>query len=314
MTETKKNAKKEIALSLEELNKQGLTIPKNMADKVFNTLTIYENQGSVNFPPNYSVGNAMKSAWLKFQANPDLMKCEPNSIANALLDMAIMGLNPSKNQCYFVPMGGKCTLMPSYFGKQTAVKRINGVIDVRSDVIYKGTEYELTLDEYGNDEITITKPCPLESRCNANIIGAWARIILDEKVWGASSYVAIMTIEDIRNAFDMGNAKGNSKAHKNFLGEMAKRSAINRCIKNFINTRDDQDILIEVINRTTSNEYEEQREVNVQEAVFDEIKHVQATESVPVTLYGVDEQSIAETPKGSEKPQNEATGTNNVGW
>lgn len=245
----------EIKNAVAIMEKQGMIMPKNITDSVMNTLTLYEGQGSVNLPQNYSVGNAMKSAWLKFQAEPKLMACEPASIANALLDMAISGLNPSKNQCYFIPMGNKCVLMASYFGKQCAVKRIRGVIDIRADVIYKGTGYELTLDEWGNDDITITKPCPLEERTNANIIAAWAKIILDESVWGVKSFTAIMTLEDIKNAFNMGAAKGNSPAHKNFLNEMAKKTAINRCIKNFLNSRDDEDILVEVINRTAENDY-----------------------------------------------------------
>lgn len=274
-----KDAKNELKVSFQQLEQQGLIIPKNITDKVFNTLSVYQQQGQVSFPPNYSVGNALKSAWLKFQGNVDLMKCEPNSIANALLDMTIMGLNPSKSQCYFIPMGGKCTMMPSYFGKQTAVKRIKGVKDVRSDVIYKDTEYELLLDEYGNDDIKITKPCPLDKRTNANIIGAWARVILDPSVWGVETFTSIMTLEDITNAFNMGNAKGQSKAHKAFLNEMAKRSAINRSIKNFINTRDDQDILIETVNRVTSNEY---KETNVYEDVQYEVHEEQATQVIDI--------------------------------
>ena len=315
MTE-KKEASKEVQNAIEILGKQGITMPKNMADTVMNTLALYEQQGSVNLPPNYSVGNAMKSAWLKFQADQKLMSCEPSTIANALLDMAIMGLNPSKNQCYFVPMGNKCTLMPSYFGKQTAVKRIKGVLDVRSDVIYKDTGYELLLDEFGNDEIKITSPCPLEKRCGANIIGAWARVILDEKVWGTTSYVTILTIEEIRNAFNMGNAKGNSPAHKNFLGEMAKRTAINRCIKNFINTRDDQDILIEVINRSTSNEYEEfdkPKGPSIQEAVFEEIDNKQATKRVSADFV-TEEQIPIDTQNNAQTEPIKATEGAGVGW
>ena len=50
--------------------------------------------------------------------------------------------------------------------------------------------------------------------------------------------------------------KGKSPAHLNFRDEMAKKTVINRCIKNYINSRDDQDIIIQTINETTSNDYE----------------------------------------------------------
>lgn len=297
----KNTTKNQMEISVQQLQQQGLVMPKNITDKVFNTLSVYQSQGSVNFPQNYSVGNALKSAWLIYQQDAKLQACDPNSVANALLDMCIGGLNPSKSQCYFVPMGNKCTLMTSYFGKQTMVKRIKGVKDVRADVIYRDTKYELIVDVFGNDDIKITEPCPLDKRKNENIIGAWARIILDPEIFGTDSFVTIMTLEDIQNAFNMGNAKGASKAHKSFLNEMAKKTAINRCIKNFVNTRDDQDIIIDVLNRTTSAEYKDDY-AEVQTKVVD----VQASEIV----------EIPKEPKPDQnaEPKKEAEAVENVGW
>lgn len=275
------NVKNEVELSVQQLEQQGLIMPKNITDKVFNTLSVYQQQGTVYFPKNYSVGNALKAAYLIYQGDEKLQKCEPASVANALLDMCIGGLNPSKNQCYFVPMGNQCTLMTSYFGKQTMIKRVKGVVDVRADVIFEATEYELTVDEFGNDDIQIIKPCPLDKRKSDNIIGAWAKIILDESVWGVKTFTSIMTMEDIQNSWSMGSAYGKSKAHQKFKGEMAKKSAINRCIKNFINTRDDQDILIDTLNRVTSNEY---HEPDVYEDVQYRVKEEQATEVIDIPV------------------------------
>lgn len=293
--------KEKLEISVQQLQQQGLVMPKNITDTVFNTLSVYQSQGTVNFPANYSVGNALKAAWLIYQQDPKLQSCDQNSVANALLDMCISGLNPNKSQCYFVPMGTKCTLMTSYFGKQTMVKRIKGVKDVRSDVIYKDTEYELLVDKFGNDDIKIIKPCPLDKRQNANIIGAWARVIIDPEVFGTESYVSIMTIEDIKNAFNMGNAKGKSLAHNNFLNEMAKKTAINRCIKNFVNTRDDQDIMIDILNRTTNAEYRDDY-TDVQAKVVD----VQASEIV--------EMPKEPKPDPNAEPKKEAESVENVGW
>lgn len=297
----KNTTKNKMEISVQELQKQGLVMPKNITDTVFNTLSVYQSQGTVNFPANYSVGNALKAAWLIYQQDPKLQACDTNSVANALLDMCIGGLNPSKSQCYFVPMGNKCTLMTSYFGKQTMVKRIKGVKDVRADVIYRDTKYELIVDVFGNDDIQITEPCPLDKRKNENIIGAWARIILDPEIFGTDSFVTIMTLEDIQNAFNMGNAKGASKAHKSFLNEMAKKTAINRCIKNFVNTRDDQDIIIDVLNRTTSAEYKDDY-ADVQTKVVD----VQASEIV--------EMPKEPKPDPNAEPKKEAEAVENVGW
>ena len=126
----------------------GLVVPKNMGDYVNNTMAKYIEQGLV-VPKDYNVQNAVIGSYLIIQQDDKLKNCDKTSIASSLIDMAVLGLNASKGQCYFVPYNNKLSLQPSYFGKIMAIKRIKGVIDVRADVIYKDTEYELLVDEYG---------------------------------------------------------------------------------------------------------------------------------------------------------------------
>ena len=90
-----KEPKQEIELSVQQLEKQGLVLPKNITDTVFNTLSVYQQQGTVSFPRNYSVGNALKAAYLIYQNDSKLQKCTNASVANALLDMCIGGFKPS---------------------------------------------------------------------------------------------------------------------------------------------------------------------------------------------------------------------------
>lgn len=235
----------------------GLVVPKNMGDFVNNTMQKYMERG-LRLPADYNVQNAVVSSYLIIKQDPKLRECDKDSVASALIDMATMGLNASKGQCYFVPYSNKLQLQPSYFGKVMAIKRINGVIDVVADVIYEKTEYELSVDDYGNDEIKIVKPCPLQDRTNDKIIGAWAKIILDENVWGRKTHTCIMTLDQIHKSWQQGATKGNSPAHKNFADEMCKKTVINRCCKAFVNSAKDQDLLVETINRTTANEYLEE--------------------------------------------------------
>lgn len=236
-------------------------VPKNISDSVLNSVNTMISNNQLQLPANYVVGNALKSAYLKLTDTKDkngvsvLQSCSQASIANALLKMVVLGLNPAKDQAYFVAYGKDLTLMTSYFGKITALKRIRGIIDIRADVIYQDTDYELSTDEYGNDLVIINKPCPLEARSADKIIGAWAKIIFDPEVWGAKEYSCVMSIADIKSAWNQGATKGNSLAHKNFASEMAKKSVINRCIKNYINSRDDQDILITTLKETIADEY-----------------------------------------------------------
>lgn len=250
--------KNEVLYTQEELSKHGLTIPKNISDQVFNTLQLHQDNGRLSLPKNYDLGNALTSAYLIIAQDPKLNVCSKESIIQSMIDMGTMGLNPSKKQCYFVPMGGKCNIMVSYFGKQTALKRIKGIKDIVSDVIYQDTDYALGTDDFGLETIKIVKPCPLDKRKGENIIGAWAKILMDEDVWGRNEYTCIMTREDIENAHKMGNGGGKTKAHTNFFGEMAKKSVINRCVKNFVNSKSDDDLLIESLNNVVDNEYKEE--------------------------------------------------------
>ena len=94
---------------------------KNISDSVQNRITELAQDRRLVLPPNYSVGNALASAWLILQnvrdrnGQPALKVCTPQSIANALLDMAIMGHNPAKKHGYFIVYGDQLTWFPSYF-------------------------------------------------------------------------------------------------------------------------------------------------------------------------------------------------------
>lgn len=256
------DTKKEITKTKEDVaSEMGLVLPKNMADQINNTLAKYVNQGLV-FPKDYNYQNAIVSAYIKIQQDPKLKECSPASQASALIKMATLGLSMSKEQCYPIPYNKELNLQISYFGKQRMAKRIRGVIDIVADVLYKGTEYELSIDEFGNDEIKIIKPCSLEERKFENIIGAWAKVILDEKIWGKKTYTTLMTMEQIEKAWGQGATKGKSPAHVNFKDQMCIKSVINRCCKNIANSSNDNDIFIQTFKEVIENDYIEESSHN----------------------------------------------------
>ncbi|CAC6131684.1 recombinase%2C phage RecT family protein [Staphylococcus aureus] len=88
---------------------QQLVQEKNVSDNVLNKVRVLESQGNLELPNDYSPSNAMKQAWLQISQDNKLMSCNDTSKANALLDMVTQGLNPAKNQCYFIPYGKKCS-------------------------------------------------------------------------------------------------------------------------------------------------------------------------------------------------------------
>lgn len=240
---------------------------KNISDSVLNKISEMTNSQQLALPENYSAANAIKSAWLMIQEDAKALACTKESIANTFLDMVIQGLTPAKKQCYFVPYSNKLTLQRSYMGTVAVTKRIEGVVDVRAEVIYDGDEFEYEID-VENQVKKVTKHKQSFGNIDiSKIKGAYAVVIRDD---GQPNTTEIMTKEQIKTAWGQGAMKGNSPAHKNFTEEMSKKTVINRTCKLFFNTSNDSDLLIDAINRTTEAEYTEVDEIAETEQEIEE--------------------------------------------
>jgi recombination protein RecT len=242
-------------------------LKRDTVDIVAQKVRQYQESGELHFPADYSIENAMKSAWLALQAavdksgKPALEVCTKDSIANSLLDMAIQGLNPAKDQCYFVVYGSKLVCMRSYFGSMAVVKTVAGATDVWAEVVYKGDEFTY---EIAKGRKTVTKHVQkLENVKVENIAAAYAVI---EFGGTRPDHVEIMTIDEIKRAWAQGQTykpDGNG-VHQKFAEEMAKKTVINRACKAFINSSNDSSLLIKAFNRADDVRTEEaaQREID----------------------------------------------------
>lgn len=224
--------------------------------KIQDHLKTLNEESTIDLPQNYSLGNAVRSAYLKLLETKDkngkkaMEVCTKTSITNAMLSMVIQGLSPAKSQCYFVVYGDQLTLMRSYMGTVAVTKRIKGVVDVKSYCIYEGDEIETEFDiTTGTLQINKFNP-KFENIDNKKILGAFAMIIGEN----GPIHTEIMTLAQIQAAWNQGASKGGSGAHKNFSEEMAKKSVINRACKMFVNTSDDADILLDEFNKTSEND------------------------------------------------------------
>jgi len=122
---------------------------QKMGDNVLARVKSLETEGDLKFPENYSPENAMKSAMLTLQDlkgskkdgyKPALEFANPNSIANALMDMVVQGLNPAKNQGYFIMYGDKVQFQRSYLGTMAVTRRVTGAKEINAEVIFEGDE------------------------------------------------------------------------------------------------------------------------------------------------------------------------------
>ena len=234
---------------------------KNITDAVQNRIFEMQANKSIDLPCGYSLGNALKSAYLILQETktrdkrPVLEVCTPASITNSLLDMAVQGLNPGKGQCYFIPYGNQLTMSRSYLGTIAITKRIKGVKDVKGYAVYKDDTFKLGFDVL-TGKTKVEEYVPGLDRNSENLIGAFAVIIGDNEIL----HTEYMDINQIRAAWNQGTMKGSSPAHKNFGDQMAIKTVINRACKLYANTSDDADSISLLMNSTdevVSHEIEE---------------------------------------------------------
>lgn len=203
-----------------------------------------------DLPEKYSYKNAIQQT--RFLLNKPIESgqnkgktildvCTPQSIMQSVIEMAQKGLNPSKEQCYFIPYGNTCTLSVSYQGKVAIAKREGEDIkDVYGYAVYKDDEFELDFNII-NGTYNIKNYNPDVTKWSKDtLIGAFAVITNNEdKV----KYTEYMTMEQIRSAWDMGAMKGGSPAHKNFPDQMAIKTVKSRAVKSFINSSNDEDLM-----------------------------------------------------------------------
>lgn len=257
-------------------------VRKDTVDVVAAKVREYQEKGELQFPPNYSPENAMKAAWLKLQETrdkndkPALQVCTKDSIANALLTMVVYGLTTAKDQGYFIVYGNRLIWQNSYFGNVALWKRVTGSTDDPDVVIvYEGDEfsYEIIDGKYTNikHKQSITN---IKDDIN-KIIAAYTILTYPD----GRKEVTIMTKEQIEKAWNQGQMKGNSPAHKNFPSEMSKKTVINRACKMGIKSSDDsslklmKDVMIanenDISNAALEAEIEEEIEENANQEILD---------------------------------------------
>ena len=235
----------------ENKNETGLSITKEGAlESVTQRLNELQKTQKIALPKNYSPQNALNSAWLMLQdvknknGDPALKVCTRNSIIEAFYNMVIQALSPAKHQCYFIVRGDKLYCDKSYFGTIASAKRMGGVKNVVANVIYQDDVFEYQLDlETGEKKITKHEQ-KLENIDINKIKGAYAIVIPNE----GENHVEIMTMAQIKAAWNQGPMHGNSGAHKNFADQMCKKTVLSRACKLFVNTSDDSDLFAEAFN------------------------------------------------------------------
>lgn len=217
---------------------------ESTADAIIDKVRMFVDSGGIAIPKDYSVENAVRFAFLQLQElkdrnnQPVLEVCSRNSVATAILKMAIQGLSLAKNQCYLIPYGNQLTFQRSAYGSVALAKRVSNVTEIKGVVIFQDDEFSFEILPTGRKNITCHKQT-LESIATGAIRGAYAIITFSD----GSTDVDVMTYGQISASWSQG--KAGTKTHEKFPEEMCKKTIINRAAKTFINESNDSDLMKE---------------------------------------------------------------------
>lgn len=265
-------------------NMQPQAVQKEITTQVLAKIKAFETTGELRIPADYSPENALKGAMLILEElkdrskQPVLQVCTKTSIAQALLKMVVEGLSPLKRQGYFIPYGDELQWSRSYQGSIALAKRVANVKDVPANIIFEGDEFEFGINPATGYMHVIKHIQSLKNIDTTKIAGAYAIVNYND----GRSDLTVMTMDQIRKAWNQGATKGASPAHQNFTDEMAKKTVINRACKTPINSSTDA-FLIEDEFEAKENKIEDVAHEIIEDTASKEIGFALFEESEPIS-------------------------------
>lgn len=216
---------------------------KNITEQVLAKIETFKQAGELRLPADYSPENALKAAYLTLQdvknkdGRPALEVCKSSTVANALLKMVVWGLSPLKKQCDFIVRGDTLCCDPEYTGNIALAMRYGGLKHHKGNAIFAGDDFKFEVGVDGRRKLIHHKQ-DLAS-IGGDVIGAYVTYELED----GTQDMEIMNINQIRNSWLQGAAKGGSMAHKNFTDQMAIKTVYNRMTKLLIRASNDAPLM-----------------------------------------------------------------------
>lgn len=272
--------------------KEVATVKTNVGDSVIARINSMCEVG-FSCPTDYNHVNAIKASMLVLQdlkdknGKPALEVATQASIATALFEMSVRGLDASKKTCYFVMRGDKLCLHESYFGKVLQVKRIYPNFDPHPVVIHEGDEFVYEIDPKSGCKKIVKHTQSLEN-LDKDFVGAY--MYLPTADGGQDLY--IMSKKQILTAWSKSSSKEQT-THKQFTEKMIGKTLVNSGCNMIINSTPD------LAYAATNSEVKGEEETKAQEPMDAEYEEVnEATEVVDTNTGEVIQQT--ESPKAEE--------------
>lgn len=181
-----------------------------------------------------TVETILQSVALAFHENPKLAKCTDLSVYFSVLYLVRLGLEIGGHaqQAWLVPFKDQCTPMVGVQGKIELAARSGKVARILVGVFCEHDEYDFDLGDG-----SLSHKLDLRAKTRGDPVGAWCRIWLTTH---PDPVLEVMPIADFLKIQDDIVARTGklSAAHKNWPGEMFKRSVISRALKRVPKSKD----------------------------------------------------------------------------
>lgn len=259
-----------------------ITVKNNVGDQVITRVNSLCEVG-FKMPSDYQYVNAIKASMLVLQelkdknSRPALEVCTPTSIASALFEMSVKGLDASKKTCYFIVRGDKLCLHESYFGKILQVKRIYPKFDPHPVVIHEGDEFIYSIEPETGRKKLVKHEQKLEN-LDKDFVGAY--MYLPTADGGQDLYV--MSKKMILTAWSKSSSR-DQVTHKQFTEKMCIKTIINSGCNIIINSTPDLAYASNENEDTKENGNEHVNEVDYVEVVDEGVEVIDAKSGEVVT-------------------------------
>jgi recombination protein RecT len=156
---------------------------------------------------------------------PDLYNCSPESLLQALMQAAQLGLevNSPLGSAYLVPFKGTAVLIPGYRGLIDLARRSGVCTAIEAHVVYKDDEFDWV---QGTAPTISHRPNLLGARLDEDVVAAYAIAWFED----GHTQMEVLTRRDI----DKVRASSRAGAYgpwKDWFAEMCRKTAVKRLAK-----------------------------------------------------------------------------------
>lgn len=175
-------------------------------------------------PKDFNRERFIQNCLAVMNKTPQLAKISPAHVIQGLVKGAYLGLDFLNRECYLIPYANSVQFQTDYKGEVKFTKKysVRKIRDIYAKVVRHGDSFTEEIVD-GRPSIDF-KPQPFN---DGDIIGAFAVVLYQD---GGMAYEA-MSLKDINSVRNNYSKAAQSKAWKNSLDEMCKKTVLRRLCK-----------------------------------------------------------------------------------